>query len=188
MLSPCGVEEVHVHGVCRSIASLVPLYRGGKWGTENLTNSHTYMSRQCAKESVSVCVCVSMSACLLHVCLQRPEGSGGFPRLQFQEDTSSHRLVLGTKLGSLEKRQTLLTAEPSLQPCLWKLTTTPLAYLQGLSRDREGHMGWIPRHIASEKLQNHTYSMNVFTFVNVWAARQYTALPQYCLERAGEMA
>lgn len=35
----CGVE-VHFHGVCRSITSLVQLHRGGKWGTENLPNSH----------------------------------------------------------------------------------------------------------------------------------------------------
>lgn len=64
VLSPGGVE-VHFHGVCRSITSLAQLYRGGKWGTENLTNSHTntwcaqlHVNTMCKGKYEYVCVCV----------------------------------------------------------------------------------------------------------------------------------
>lgn len=80
VLSPGGAE-VHFHGVCRSITSLVQLYRGGKWGTENLTNSHTntwcshlHVNTVCKRKYEYVCMCV-------YECLSAPSVSSEVKRL-----------------------------------------------------------------------------------------------------------
>lgn len=70
VLPPHGVE-VHFHGVCRSITSLVQLYRVGKQGTENLPNSHAntwcshlHVNTMCKRkyEYVRMCVYECLSA------------------------------------------------------------------------------------------------------------------------------